>query len=137
MSTLTLPTDGATQVRDEPLLAVENLRVTFRTRRGELHAVDGVSFDVPRSSTLGIAGESGSGKSVAVRAVISFASPVINTQISGSVRFEGQEFLGDLSQSEGGGSAGVRYRDDLPGHDALPQPDNDDRCPDCRGDSAT
>ena len=98
MTTLTLPTTGLTPVADQPLLSVKDLHVTFRTRRGELHAVDGVSFDVPRSSTLGIAGESGSGKSVAVRAVIGL-HPVLNTTITGSVQFEGQELLG-LSQKE-------------------------------------
>jgi oligopeptide/dipeptide ABC transporter ATP-binding protein len=77
----------------EPLLAVENLHVTFRTRRGELHAVDGVNFEVPYSSTLGIAGESGSGKSVAVRAVIGLHPP-LNSTITGSVRFDGQELIG-------------------------------------------
>ena len=79
--------------RAEPLLAVENLHVTFRTRRGELHAVDGVNFEVPYSSTLGIAGESGSGKSVAVRAVIGLHPP-LNSVITGSVRFDGQELIG-------------------------------------------
>jgi oligopeptide/dipeptide ABC transporter ATP-binding protein len=100
MSTLTLPTNTEPLVagKDEPLLTVKNLHVTFRTRRGELHAVDGVNFEVPRSSMLGIAGESGSGKSVAVRAVIGLHPP-LNTKVTGSVRFEGQELLG-LSQKE-------------------------------------
>lgn len=82
----------------DTLLSVEDLHVTFRTRRGELHAVDGVSFSLARSSTLGIAGESGSGKSVAVRAIIGLHPP-LNTEVSGRVLFEGRDLV-PLTQHE-------------------------------------
>ena len=47
------------------LLEVEDLRTQIKLRRGSVHAVDGVSFEVESGETLGIVGESGCGKTMA------------------------------------------------------------------------
>ncbi len=75
------------------LLEVEDLRTHFRTERGVVRAVDGVSFSVDRGDCLGIVGESGSGKTVLARSIMGLL-PRTNTVTSGSVRFEGMEILG-------------------------------------------
>lgn len=53
-----------------PLLEVNNLFVTFSSRRGKLVAVNGVSFSIERGKTLALVGESGSGKSVTASCVL-------------------------------------------------------------------
>ncbi|GGF62849.1 ABC transporter ATP-binding protein [Azorhizobium oxalatiphilum] len=53
----------------EPLLRIEDLAVTFSTRRGPVEAVKGIDLDLPAGRMLGIVGESGSGKSVTAFAV--------------------------------------------------------------------
>jgi oligopeptide/dipeptide ABC transporter ATP-binding protein len=77
-------------VPGEPLLVVEDLYTSFRTGRGTVHAVDGVSLSVSRGETLGIVGESGSGKTVLARSIMGLLPPrdVIR---SGTVHFAGHD----------------------------------------------
>jgi len=80
--------DAGTQVG--PLLVVDDLHTSFRTARGTVRAVDGVSFEVHEGKTLGIVGESGSGKTVLARSIMGLLPPrdVIR---SGTVHFAGHE----------------------------------------------
>lgn len=77
----------------EPILSVKNLHTTFFTPSGEVHAVDGVSFNLDAGKVLGIVGESGSGKSVSAYSVLQIlAYPGRITE--GSIRFRGEELVG-------------------------------------------
>ena len=74
------------------LLEVDDLRTHFRTERGLVRAVDGVTFSLERGKSLGIVGESGSGKTVLSRTIMGLLPS--NAVLSGSVKFAGQETLG-------------------------------------------
>jgi peptide/nickel transport system ATP-binding protein len=75
------------------LLDVDDLRTWFRTDRGTVHAVDGVSLTVGRPQTLGIVGESGSGKSVLARSIMGLLPPRTTLRPSGRITFEGRDLL--------------------------------------------
>jgi ABC-type dipeptide/oligopeptide/nickel transport system ATPase component len=83
---------------DGPLLEVGDVKTHFKTARGLVRAVDGVSFSLERGRTLGIVGESGSGKTVLSRSVMGLL-PKRNVVREGSIRFEDRE-IGSLSANE-------------------------------------
>ncbi|KYF56084.1 sugar ABC transporter ATP-binding protein [Sorangium cellulosum] len=75
-----------------PLLSVQDLRVEFITPTGPVCAVDNVSFDIAPGEVLGLAGESGSGKSTVAMAIMRLLRPpAIIT--GGRVLFAGQDVL--------------------------------------------
>jgi peptide/nickel transport system ATP-binding protein len=64
------------EVGGEHLVSVRNLRVSFRLdRKTTFEAVKGISFDIPRNSTVALVGESGSGKSVTSLAMLGLLPP--------------------------------------------------------------
>jgi peptide/nickel transport system ATP-binding protein len=67
-------------------LSVRDLSVRFVARDGDVTAVNGVSFDLDRGQVLGILGESGSGKSVTLRALIGLL-PAERSVIGGTIGF--------------------------------------------------
>jgi peptide/nickel transport system ATP-binding protein len=83
----------ASQPAPNPLLDVRDLTVTF-TRRGrrDVHAVDGVSFQVQRGETVGLVGESGSGKSVTSLGIMGLL-PDRGVRVTGQVLFDDDDLL--------------------------------------------
>ena len=75
-----------------PLLAVDDLTVSFATPDGAVKAVRGVDLVVDGEEVLGIVGESGSGKSVTMMAVMGLLPKTAT--VTGSVKFRGTEILG-------------------------------------------
>ena len=75
-----------------PLLEASNLRIRLQTHRGPADAVRGVSFTLARGETLGLIGESGCGKSITAMALMGLLPE--GAEVSGSIRFDGQELLG-------------------------------------------
>jgi peptide/nickel transport system ATP-binding protein len=61
---LSVPTSSLRRMAPDTVLDVRDLRTYIRLRRGEVKAVDGVSFVVKRGETLGVVGESGCGKTI-------------------------------------------------------------------------
>jgi peptide/nickel transport system ATP-binding protein len=77
----------------EPLLAVEDLSVSFETEEGAVNAVDGVSFSVDPGEIVAVVGESGSGKSVTSMTLMGLTR-FPNAEFTGTAHFEGTELIG-------------------------------------------
>lgn len=74
------------------LFEVDNLQITFDTKRGPLQAVRGVSLSIRKGESVGIVGESGSGKTVMSRAAMGLLRGR-KVHRAGSVKIEGEELL--------------------------------------------
>jgi len=74
------------------LLAIRDLVVTLPTARGRVTAVKSISLDIAKGESLGLIGESGSGKSLTALSVMGLLSE--RAQVQGSITFNGQELVG-------------------------------------------
>jgi len=77
-----------------PLLSVRDLEIEFSTERGNVRAIDGVSFDIQPGETLGLVGESGCGKTVTALSILGLIPSPPGRITGGSIRLEGRELTG-------------------------------------------
>jgi peptide/nickel transport system ATP-binding protein len=80
------------RVQEGLLLDLADVKTHFRSARGLVRAVDGVTLQLERGKSLGIVGESGSGKTVLTRTIMGLLPS--NAVVSGSIKFAGQETVG-------------------------------------------
>lgn len=83
----------------ESLLQVENLTTSFKTERGVMKAVDGVTFHVDKGEILGIVGESGCGKSVTSQSILRLYDEKYVASYKGRILLEDKNLL-EISQKE-------------------------------------
>lgn len=88
---LSVAASGAAE--SSPLLAVRDLHTAFRTPRGLVRAVSGVSFTVEAGECLGIVGESGSGKSVLVRTIMNLLPPSAVIGAGSRIELSGRDLM--------------------------------------------
>ncbi len=77
----------------EKILEVKNLCTTFRTERGTMRAVDGVSFHINKGEILGVVGESGCGKSVTSQSILRLYDEKRTASYEGDILLEGKSIL--------------------------------------------
>jgi peptide/nickel transport system ATP-binding protein len=94
------------RIEHEGLLDVRDLRAYFKLRAGDVKAVDGVSFMVREGESLGLAGESGCGKTTAALAILKLL-PENGRIVSGEVLFDGK----NLAKRTEYGMSKIRWKE--------------------------
>ena len=105
----------------EALVSISELTVRFSRAGQSIHAVNGVSFDLAPGEVLGVLGESGSGKSVTLRAMLRIL-PAHRSSVTGAIRVAGRDVLA-LSGSEledyRGGTASMIFQEPMLAFDPV------------------
>ncbi|MEJ6401601.1 ABC transporter ATP-binding protein [Yoonia sp. 2307UL14-13] len=99
-----------------PVLDVRDLKTVFKTRGGEVHAVNDVSFDLKPGELLGVVGESGSGKSVTMMSLLGLLPTPPADIRGGQVNFDGKNLLSvdqETLRSVRGGKIGFIFQDPM------------------------
>lgn len=79
--------------KNNKILEVKNLKTFFYTDAGVVKAVDGISFDLKFGETLGIVGETGSGKSVTALSILRLIQQPPGKIVDGEILFDGKDLL--------------------------------------------
>lgn len=90
--------DTADEVESANVIEIGNLHISYETRKGDVEAIQGVSFNVREGETVGLVGESGCGKSTIAFGIVNFLG-ANGKIVDGSIRFQGNELVG-RSQEE-------------------------------------
>ncbi len=80
---------------DKNILEIEDLHTYFFTEQGVVKAVNGVSYDVPKNSVVGVVGESGCGKSVTSMSVMRLIQGPTGQIVEGGIRFKAYDYKRD------------------------------------------
>jgi peptide/nickel transport system ATP-binding protein len=88
------------------LLEVDDLKTYFKTQEGTLKAVDGISFNLEKGQAMGLAGESGCGKTTAALSIMKLL-PANGYIAGGTINFNGQ----DMAKVTGDRLRAIRWRD--------------------------
>lgn len=80
-------------MKQDVILQVDNLAVSFSTEAGTVRAVDRVGFELEKGGTLGVVGESGCGKSVTALSIMRLLPIPAAVIESGCIQFHGQDLL--------------------------------------------
>jgi len=98
------------------LLQVRGLVTSFQTDDGQVRAVDGVSFEIPKGKTIGLVGESGCGKTVTAMSIVDLLPKPAGTIQEGEILFGGEDLrkVGDSRLHEvRGGEIGVIFQEPM------------------------
>ena len=76
-----------------PLLSVRDLQVVYHTKKHDVHAVNGISFDMQRKKTLGFVGETGAGKTTTALSLLRLLPERTAKVLHGSILFEGKDLM--------------------------------------------
>lgn len=85
-------------MNETPLLQVKDLKTHFHTERGQVTAVDGISFHVNEGEIVGVVGESGCGKSVMSQSIMRLFDEKYTAKYDGEVFFKGKDLLSILKR---------------------------------------
>ena len=105
-ATVTPEAATARRIEHDGLLDVRDLKAYFRLRQGDVKAVDGISFMLDKGESLGLAGESGCGKTTAAMAILKLL-PENGRIVSGDVLFDGK----NLAKRTEYGMSKIRWKD--------------------------
>ena len=85
--------DQKTPKNSKKILRLENLVVAFDTEQGQVRAVDDISFSLDQGKVLGIAGESGCGKSVTALSILRLLPKPVSSIVGGKIWFQEENIL--------------------------------------------
>jgi oligopeptide/dipeptide ABC transporter ATP-binding protein len=96
--------------RRAPLVSIKDLAVYFTSRRGDVFAVDGVSLEIGEGETVGLVGETGSGKSVTARSLLRLVQSPPGVYARGRILFRSRAVCSDCSGAGCSNCGGVGRR---------------------------